>query len=83
MPPEGYFDPYFEGIRAHVHDMIVPMVGNFDQRFQHERGYLQEHPIDPLQALVCNLTERMERLTAREELQGACNNIAANAQNIA
>ena len=29
-----------------------------------------------------NLTERMERLTAREELQRAYNDIAANAQNI-
>ena len=47
--------------------MIVPMVRNFDQRFEHEQGYLQEHLIDPLQALVCNLTKRMERLTAREE----------------
>lgn len=48
VPPIGYFDPYFKSIRAHVHDMIAPMVRNFDQRFEHEQGYLQEHLIDPL-----------------------------------
>ena len=63
--------------------MIAPMVGNFDQMFERERGYLQERLIDPLQASVRSLTERMERLTAQEELQGARNNIAVNAQNIA
>ena len=68
MPLDGYFDPYFEGIRTQVHDMIVPMVGSFDQRFECERGYLQEHLIDLLWASVRNLIERMERLTAREEL---------------
>jgi len=36
VPPDGYFDPYFEGIHTHVHDMIALMVGNFDQRFEHE-----------------------------------------------
>ena len=83
MPPDGYFDPYFKGIRTHVHDMIAPMVGNFDQRFEREQGYLQECLIDLLQALVRTLIERMERLTAREELKGAHNDIAVNAQNIA
>jgi hypothetical protein len=48
VPLASYFDPYFEGIRTHVHDMIVSMVGNFDQRFEHEQGYLQECLIDPL-----------------------------------
>ena len=67
MPPDGYFDPYFEGICTHVHDLIAPMVGNFDQRFERERGYLQERLIDPLQASLRNLTERMEQLTTREE----------------
>ena len=83
MPPDGYFHPYFEGIRTQVHNMIAPMVGNFNQRFKREWSYLQECLIDPLQASMHNLTERMERLTAQEELQGARNNIAVNAQNIA
>jgi hypothetical protein len=48
--------------------MITLMVGNFDKRFKHEWEYLQERLIDPLQALVRNLTERMELLSAREEL---------------
>jgi hypothetical protein len=48
VPPASYFDPYFEGIHTHVHDMIVSMVGNLDQRFKHEQGYLQECLIDPL-----------------------------------
>ena len=82
MPLDGYFDPYFEGICTHVHDLIAPMVGHFDQRFERERGYLQERLIDPLQASLRNLTERMERLTAREELHGARNDIAVNAWNI-
>jgi hypothetical protein len=48
MPSDGYFDLYFEGIHTQVQDMIALMVGNFDQRFEHEREYLQERLIDPL-----------------------------------
>ena len=33
-----------------------------------EWGYLPKRPVDPLQASVRNLTERMEQLTTREEL---------------
>ena len=68
MPPAGYFDPYFEGIHTQVLDMIAPMVGKFDQRFECEQEYLQERLIDPLQASVCKLTKRMEHLSTREEL---------------
>ena len=42
MPLAGYFDPYFEGIHTLVQDMIAPMVGNFDKRFEGDQGYLQE-----------------------------------------
>lgn len=36
MPSDGYFDLYFKGIHTQVQDMIAPMVGNFDQRFERE-----------------------------------------------
>ena len=82
MPPDGYFDPYFEGIHSQVQDMIALMMGNFDQRFEHEQEYLQECLINPLQALVCNLTKRIDSLSVSEELQGVCNDIVVNTQNI-
>ena len=63
-------------------NMIAPMEGNLDQRFKHEQGYLQEHLMNLLQTSVCNLVERMELLISREELQGVCNDLAANTQNI-
>ena len=36
MPPDAYFDPYYEGISTQVQDMIASMVGNFDQTFKRE-----------------------------------------------
>jgi hypothetical protein len=82
VPPAGFFDPYFEDIRTHMHNLIAPIEGNLDQRFEHAQGFLQEHLIDPLQTSVCNLTERVELLVSREELQEVRNDSAANAQNI-
>ena len=83
MPLAGFFNPYFGDIRAHMHNMIAPMEGSLDQRFKHERGYLQEHLIGPLQTSIRNLVERAELLVSREELQGVRNDLAANAQDIA
>ena len=40
VPPTSFFNPYFEVIRAHVHNMIAPMEGSLDKRFELERGYL-------------------------------------------
>ena len=40
VPPTGYFEPFFEGIRAQVQATVVSVVGNIDQRFEHEQRFL-------------------------------------------
>lgn len=41
VSPVGYFNPYFDGIGARVQNMLVPLEGNFDQRFEHQQDFLQ------------------------------------------
>jgi hypothetical protein len=40
VPLAGYFEPFFEGIRAQVQATVASVAGNFDQRFEHEWRFL-------------------------------------------
>lgn len=80
VPPDGYFTPYFDGIGVQVQNILAPMEGNFDQRFEHQHDFLLQRFINPVQTSMQNLAERMEQLATWEEVQGVRNDLVAHIQ---